>query len=94
MTVPADSELRRIENIFFLEDIREIPGSDPPKELPSTLTTAPDSIIPEGKGGDEEAQPPTKDKSPEEALTIRDVVAQAKDVGPKPKVGEDRKSVG
>ena len=55
MTVPADSELRRIENIFFLEDIREIPGSDPPKELPSALTTAPNSIIPERKGGDEEA---------------------------------------
>ena len=53
--VPTDSELRRIENIFFLEDIREILGLDPPKELHSALTTAPNSIIPEGKGGDKEA---------------------------------------
>ena len=30
VAVPADSDLRRIENIFFLEDIREIPSSDPP----------------------------------------------------------------
>ena len=91
--VPVDSELRRIENIFFPEDIREIPGSDPPEELPSTPTTAPNSIIPEGKGGDEEAQPPAKDKSPEDALTIRGVVTQAKDARPKPKAGDDRPKV-
>ena len=30
--VPADFELRRAENIFFLEDIREIPESEPPPE--------------------------------------------------------------
>jgi len=30
--VPADFELRRDENIFFLEDIREIPKSEPPLE--------------------------------------------------------------
>ena len=30
--VPTDSELRRTENIFFLEDIREIPESDSPPE--------------------------------------------------------------
>ena len=28
--VPADSELRRSENIFFLEDIRGIPAELPP----------------------------------------------------------------
>ena len=28
--VPADSDLRRIENIFFPKDIRKIPTSDPP----------------------------------------------------------------
>jgi len=49
--VPADSDLRRIKNIFFPEDIREMPGSDPLKEPPSALTIAPNSIIPEGKGG-------------------------------------------
>ena len=88
--VPVDSELRRIENIFFPENIREIPGLDPLEELSSAPTTAPNSIIPEGKGGDEEAQPLAKDKSPEDALTIRDVVAQAKDARPKPKAGDDR----
>ena len=82
--VPADSDLRKIENIFFPKDIREIPCLFPPEEPPSALTTAPDSIIPEGKGGNKKVQPPAKDKSPEDALTIRDVVAQAKEAGPKP----------
>ena len=88
-TVPADSDLRKIENIFFPEDIREILGSVPPEEPPSAPTTAPDSIIPEEKGGNEEVQPPAKDKLPEDALTIRDVVAQAKEAGPKPTAGGD-----
>ena len=88
--VLANFELRRLENIFFPEDIREIPDSDPLKELPFAPTTVPNFIVPEGKGVDEEAQPPAKDKSPEDALTIRDVVLRAKDVGPKPKVGDDR----
>ena len=88
-TVPADSNLRKIENIFFPEDIREISGSVPPEEPPSAPTAAPDSIIPEEKGGNEEVQPPTKDKSLENALTIRDVIAQAKEAGPKPMAGGD-----
>ena len=89
-SVPTDSDLRRIENIFFPEDIRDVSGSDPPEELPSAPTTASDSIIPEGKGGNEEAQPPAKDKSPKDALTIWDVVAQVKDAEPKPTAGGDR----
>ena len=88
--VPADSDLRRIENIFFPEDIRDGPGSDRPEEPPSALTDAPDPVIPEGKWGNEEAQPLAKDKSPEDALNIRDVVTQAKDVEPKPTAGGDR----
>ena len=52
--VPANFELRRIENIFFPKDIQEIPGSDPP-ELFFASTAVPDSIIPEGKRVDEEA---------------------------------------
>ena len=88
--VPADFDLRRIENFFFPEDIREIPSFDPPEELPSAPTTTPNSTILEGKGGNEEMQPSPKDMSPEDALTIRDVVAQAKEVGPKPTVGDDR----
>ena len=88
--VPADFDLRRIENFFFPEDIREILGSDTPEEPPSASTTVPDPIIPEGKGGNEEVQPPAKDKLPEDALTIKDVVAQAKEARPKPTVGGDR----
>ena len=87
--VPTDSDLRKIENIFFPEDIREIPSSVPPEEPLSAPTTAPNSIIPEGKGGNEEVQPPTKDKSPEDALTVKDVVAQAKEARPKPMIGGD-----
>ena len=53
--VPTDSDLRRIENIFFPEDIREVPGSDPPEEPPSASIAAPNSVILERKGGNEEA---------------------------------------
>ena len=88
--IPTDSDLKRIENIFFPEDIREIPGSDPPEEPPSAPTTVLDSIIPEGKGGNEEVQPLAKDKLPEDALTVRDVVAQAKEAKPKPTARVDR----
>ena len=87
--VPANSDLRKIENIFFPEDIHEIPSSVPPKEPLSTPITTLDSLISEAKGGNEEVQPPTKDKSPEDALTIRDVVVQAKEVVSKPSAGGD-----
>ena len=53
--VPANSDLRRLENIFFPEDIHYVLGLDPPEEPPSAPTNALDSIIPEGKGGYEEA---------------------------------------
>ena len=39
---------------------------------------------------DEEAQLPTKDKSSEDALTIRDVVSRAKVAKSKSKAGDDR----
>ena len=87
--VLADSKLRRIENIFFLEDIREIPNSDPPEKLVSAPTAVLDPVIPKGKGMDEEAQPSAKDKSSEDALTIRDVVSRAKDAESKSKAGDD-----
>lgn len=87
--VPADSDLRRIENIFFPEDICEIPSSDPSVDLPSAPTTASGSTIPEEKSGNEGVQPPAKDKLPEDAFTIRDVVVQAKEVGPKPTAEDD-----
>jgi len=69
--VPADSDLRQVENIFFPKDICEIPNSIPPEEpLPVKVTTS-DFHITEA----EEMQPVAKDKSLEETLTIRDVVA-------------------
>ena len=73
--VPANFELRRVENIFFSEDIREIPELDPPSEkLLSTQAPLPNIDVPEGARVDKEAQPPTKDKPSEDSLTIRDVV--------------------
>jgi len=83
--VPGDSDLRKIKNIFFPKDIREIPGSVPLEEPFSARVTTPDSLIPEA----EEVQPLTKDKSPKDTLTIRDVVAQAKEAVPEPKAGGD-----
>ena len=83
--VPADSDLRKIENIFFPEDICEILGSIPPEKPLSAKVTIPDSLIPET----EEVQPLAKDKLPEDALTIRNVVAQAKEAVPEPKAGGD-----
>ena len=84
--MPADFDLRKIENIFFPEDICEIPGSVPPEEPVSTKAITSDSLIPEA----EEVQPPAKDKSPEDTLTIRDVVAQAKEAVSEPKAGGDQ----
>ena len=84
--VPADSDLRKIENIFFPEDIREIPGSDPPEEPVSAKAITSDSLVPKV----EEVQRPAKDKSLEDTLTIRDVVAQAKEPVPEPKAGGDQ----
>ena len=68
--VLADSDLRKIENIFFPKDIREILGSVPLEEPLSAKVTTSDPLIPEA----EEVRPFTKDKSPKDTLTIRDVV--------------------
>ena len=84
--IPADSDLRKVENIFFPEDIHEILNSVPPEEPLLAKVTTSNSHIPEA----EEVQPVAKDKSPEDTLTIRDIVAQAKEAVPKPKVGEDQ----
>ena len=84
--VPVDSDLRKIENIFFPQDIREIPSLVPPKEPVPTKAITSNSLTPES----EEVQPPAKDKSPEDTLTIRDVVAQAKESVSEPKAGGDQ----
>ena len=52
--VPADSDLRRIDNIFLPKDICEIPTSDPPQKPPSALNIVLDPTTLEGRGGDKE----------------------------------------
>ena len=84
--VPANSDLQKVENIFFPEDIREIPDSAVPEESLPTKALTSDSHMPEA----EETQPAAKDKSPEDSLTIRDVVAQAKEVVLGPQAGGDQ----
>ena len=69
--VLADSDLKKVEIIFFLEDIREISNSVPPEEPLHAKVTTSDSHIPEA----EKVQPIAKDKSLEDTLTISDVVA-------------------
>ena len=74
--VPADSELRRVENIFFPEDIQEIPNSDTTVEkLLSAQVVLPNANTLGGEGVDGQAQQPAKDKPSEDSLTIRDVVS-------------------
>ena len=80
--VPANSNLRKVKNIFFPEDIREIPPEEP---LPAKVTTSDSHILEAG-----EVPPVAKDKSPKDTLTIRDVVAQAKEAIPKPKTTVDQ----
>ena len=48
-----------------------------------------DSLIPKA----EEVRPLAKDKSPEDTLTIRDVVAQVKEAVPEPKARGDHPEV-
>ena len=77
--VPADSKLKRVESIFYLEDIREISSTAPPTEQPlTTQAPLPDSEVSKGARVDEESQLLTKAKPFEDALIIRDVVSQVK----------------
>ena len=69
--VPADSDLRKAENIFFPEDIREIPN-----EVASAEPLPTNSSIPEAGGTEQAAQ----GKLPEDSLCISEIVAQAKEV--------------
>ena len=74
--VPTDSELRRTENIFFPEDIREILELDsPPEHLLTSQAPFPNVEVFKGAGVSKEAQSPMKAKPSENALTIRDVVS-------------------
>ena len=78
--VLVDSELRRAKNIFFPKDIREILDMVPPiEQLPTTKTPLADAEVSKGARVGKEAQLPVKAKSSKVALTIKDVVSQAKD---------------
>ena len=77
---PADSDLRKAENIFFPEEVREIPDEAATEEPLPTKALASDSAMPEA----EDAQPAAKDKLPEDSLSIREVVAQAKETVSRP----------
>ena len=78
--VPADSELRRLENIFFPEDIRETTNTVSPVREPLTIQALPpNSEVSKGPRVDKEVQPSAKASLFEDALTIRDVVSKAKD---------------
>ena len=84
--VPANSDLRKAENIFFPEEIREIPDAVAPEEPLPTKALASDSSMPEAK----DAQPAVKDKLPEDSLSIREVVAQAKQTVLGPQAVDDQ----
>ena len=79
--VPADSDLRKAENIFFPEDIREIPDEVACKEpLPT------DSSFPEAGGTEQAAQ----GKLPEDSLCISEIIAQVKETAPGTQVADDQ----
>ena len=79
--VPADSDLRKAENIFFPEDVREIPN-----EVASAEPLPTDSSLPEAGGNEQAAQ----DKLPEDSLSINEIVAQAKEVAPGTQAADDQ----
>ena len=84
--VPRDFDLRKTENIFFPKDVREIPDEVVPEEPLPTKALASDSAMPEA----EDAQPAVKDKLPEDSLSIREVVAQAKETVPGPQPADNQ----
>ena len=73
VAVPADSDLRKAENIFFPEDIREIPD-----EVASEEPLPTDSSIPEAGGTEQAAQ----GKLPKDSLCISEIIAEVKETAP------------
>ena len=97
--VPADSELRRAENIFFQEDIREVPTMlpppvtdplPPPEQLPTIQAPSSDAEVSTGAGKDKKVQPSVKANQFEDTLMIQDVVSKAKDVESKSKAADPK----
>ena len=90
--VLADSELRRVENVFLIEDIWEVPAMllpfvadliPPPELLPTTQAPPLDAEVSTGARKGKEVQLLVKTKDSENTLMIKDVVSQAKDAEPK-----------
>ena len=87
--VPEDSELKKAESVFFLEDIREAPVALPlPMQLPTIQAPSPDAKVSAGAGKGKEVQPSAKAKQFKDALTIRDVVSKAKETESKSKAAD------
>ena len=77
--VSIDSELRRAENVFFPEDIREVPTVSPPpvadpfpppEQLPTIQAPTPNAKVLTEAGKGKDVQPPVKANQSEDALTI------------------------
>ena len=97
--VSIDSELRRAENVFFPEDIREVPTVfpppavdhfPPPEQLPTIQAPTPNAKVLTEAGKGKDVQPPVKANQSEDALTIQDVVSKAKDAESKSKVADPK----
>ena len=98
--VPAESELRKAEKVFYLEHIREIP-TDPSltalpspalEQVPSVQDLLVDVRTSAGVGTSKEVPPLASNTPSEDALTIRDVISQAK-VAEKHKDGDSAKTI-
>ena len=91
--VLTDSELRKAEKVFYPKHIREIPtnpSSAAFKQVPSAQDLPIDVRTFAGVDTGKEGLPPASDAPSEDALTIRDVISQAK-VAEKPKDGDSVK---
>ena len=97
--VPTNSKLRKAERVFYPEHIREIPTDPSSATLPSStleqVPSAQDLPIDVGTSAGvdtgKKSLPPASDAPSEDALTIRDVISQAK-IAEKPKDGDSAKT--
>jgi len=96
--VPANSELRKAESIIFPKHIREVPANlfstalplPSPEQVSSIQDPTLGAEASTGAGKGKEVLPSAKDTQSEDALTIKDVVSQAKATKSKSEV-EDAK---
>ena len=81
VVVPADSDLRKAKNIFFPEDICEIPDKVASEEPLPTDSSSPEA------GGTEQAM---QGKLPEDSLYISEIIAQVKETAPGTQAVDDQ----